>query len=123
MSSKSPEESPTAVRGDAIELAIRELALHDSMRRERLKINTALLATMFGIFAFFGRDLYSDVKGHTTQLAALTERVAGIKEKVDKIAVDTEQNGRSLAEIKGFLQAPPAASSKGNSAATRASRH
>jgi cell division protein FtsB len=121
MPSGAPQDSPTTTRVDLIESATREMELRGAVRREDLwlKANTTLLALLFGIVAFFGRDLYSDVKGHTgeigtltAQLATLTERVNDIKEKVDKIAIDTEQNGRSLAEIKGYLQAMPHPSSK-----------
>jgi hypothetical protein len=117
MSSKSPEDSPAAMRSEAIERATRDMELRGAVRREDwwLRINTTLLAMLFGIVAFFGRDLYSDVKTHTVELATLTERMNGIKEKVDKIAAETEENGRSLAEIKGFLQAMPHSSSKENS--------
>jgi cell division protein FtsB len=116
-----PQESPTTTRIDPIESATREMEFRSALRREDLwlKANTTLLALLFGFVAFFGRDLYTDVKGHTSeigtltaQMATLTERVNDIKEKVDKIAIDTEQNGRSLAEIKGFLQAMPHSSSK-----------
>lgn len=99
---------------------------------------------LLGIVAFFGRNLYSEVKGHTAQLgaitaqlAALTERSGGstervndlkdrvnsIDQKLDKIAADTEQNGRSLAEIKGFLQGMPSSSAQEHSSKSSSSRH
>jgi len=131
----SPEGSPTPILREPVGAATRDYEIRDAARREALwlKLNTALLAMLFGLLAFFGRDLYSDVKTHTAQLAAITaqlatlsERVSGntdrmndlkerensLENKVDKIAADTEQNGRSLAEIKGFLQAMPRPSSK-----------
>jgi len=125
MSSKSPEDAPTPVLREPMRAAARDLEIRDYTQREALwlRINTGLLAALFAILAFFGKDLYSDVKTHTVQLATLTERVDDIKEKVDKIAIDTEQDGRSLAEIKGFLQAMRSPSAKENSPENRSSRH
>ncbi len=124
--------------------ATRDYELRDATRREALwlRLNFALLAMFLGILAFFGKDLYSEVKTHTGQLAAITaqlatlterlngntdrvneikERVNSLENKVDKIAAYTEQNVRSLAEIKGFLQAMPHSSSKEDS--SESSRH
>src|SRR5271166_6082866 len=84
MSSKSPEDAPTAMRNEAIERATRDIELRGAVRREDLwlKINTVLLAMLLGIVAFFGRDLYSDVKGHTAQLAAITAQLATLTERI-----------------------------------------
>ena len=145
MSSKSPD-SPAVVGKEAIERAARDVELRGAVRREDLwlRINTALVAMLVALVAFFGRDLYSDLKGHTAQLStisvqlgtlterigggaervnSLKERVNGIDQKLDKIASDTEQNGRSLAEIKGFLQGMPPSSWKENSPENRYTRH
>jgi hypothetical protein len=122
MAASPPQDSPSAPRREVAETrnpGVRTVTGADDLWP---KISTTFVAILFGILAFFGREMYSDVKTHTIQLATLTERVTDIKEKVDKIAGDTEQNARSLAEIKGFLQAMPSSSSSANDG-NRSHRH
>ena len=77
-----------------------------------LKIATGLLAILLAILAFFGRDMYSDVKAHTIQLTSLTQQmtdvrgqIADVREDLKRLNDRTDENGKSLARIEGLLSA------------------